>query len=518
MRSVKPSRDTVLLLGIAAAKAALNFAFLGRYGYFRDELYYIACSDHLAWGYVDHPPLSIFLLAAARWVLGDSLPAIRILAVLAGAATVVLTGLTARKLGGGRFSQLLAATAAAASPVVLGNAGRFFSMNAFDLLLWAWGAYLLVAILVEGRETLWLAFGLVAGLGLMNKYSMLFLGLGAVAGLLATARRRDLLRPWIWLGGAIAVAIVLPHAVWEIRHGFPSAEFIRNASVEKNAPLSVADFLASQPGMTGFGQALLVLLGLGYFWVRGREHSLRLFAWMLPVVAVAMMLGNAKAYYLTPVYAPYVAAGAIAVERIATRPRLSWSKHAVTAGLLLFALVALPFAVPVLPVDDFIRYQAALGHRPKAEERSRLEDLPQYYADMFGWEEMVAQVASIYRRLTPDEQRHCVIFARNYGEAAAIDFFGERYGLPRAVCPHNNYWYWGTGVEPMRVAIVFGHHGGLEENLADLRGPGRFESVELAATTSCEHCMPFENHRPIFLCRGPRFTLREIWAEEKDFI
>ncbi len=510
--------DTLLIVCIALGKLLLNVAFHGRYGYFRDELYYIACSDHLAWGYVDHPPLSIFLLKLTRGVLGDSLYAIRFPAALAGAAAVVLTGLMARKLGGGRFAQLLAAAAAALSPVVLSNGARYFSMNAFDLFFWAWGAYLLISILVDGDQRRWLLYGLVAGLGVMNKYSMLFFGFGTIAALVLTKRRRDLSRPWIWIGAAIAAALALPHAVWEINHGLPTAEFIHNVTTLKNTPVSAGEFMAGQIMNTGFGQAVLWILGLAFFAFHKDAGAGRLFAWMYPIVAVLMMLGNPKAYYLTPIYFPYLASGALWIERLAHRRWLSWLRYAVPLLLVLFSVLAMPFAVPALPVDDFIRYQRTLGLSPKAEERAALADLPQYYADMFGWEELAAQVAAVYRTLAPEEQRHCVIFARNYGEAAAIDFFGQRHGLPRAICPHNSYWYWGSGDEEMQVAIVFGASDSLEENLADLAGPGRFAEVELAATTQCDHCMPFENGRMIFLCRGPHFRFRDIWAEERLFL
>jgi 4-amino-4-deoxy-L-arabinose transferase-like glycosyltransferase len=514
-----PARPALAwVVGVALTKLALSVAFAGRYGYFRDELYYIACSDHLAWGYVDHPPFSIAILALTRRLLGDSLYAIRFPAALAGAATVVITGLLARRLGGGRFAQVLGALAAALSPVVLGNAGRYFSMNAFDLLFWALGSYVLLSILMGGDERLWVVYGLVAGLGVMNKYSVLFFGLGTLAGVVLTPQRRSLLRPWIWIGGLVAAALVLPHALWEAHRGFPSAEFIHNASTYKNAPLSPAGFLLDQALMTGLGQTLLWLLGIGFFFAPGGRKPLRVFGWMYPVVAAVMIAGHSKAYYLTPIYFPYLAAGAVAVEILSRRPWLVWSKYAVAAALVVFGLIALPFAAPVLPVDTFVRYERALGRTPKAEERQALGDLPQYYADMFGWEELVARVAGVYNGLAPDEREHCVIFARNYGEAAAIDFFGPRYGLPRAISPHNSYWFWSTGDDAMRVAIVFGHTTSLEGNLADLQGPGRFDKAELATTTDCGRCMPFENHRMIFVCRGPRFTFREIWPHEKDFI
>src|SRR5882672_6959608 len=331
-RSVHP--DTLFIVAVALAKLALNVAFHGRYGYFRDELYYIACSDHLDWGYVDQPPFSIGILAITRKLLGDSLYAIRFRAALAGAATVVLTGLMARKLGGGRFAPVLAATAAALSPVVLGNGARYFSMNAFDLMFWALGAYVLMSIIVDGKEKLWLLYGVVTGLGVMNKYSVLFFGLGTVAGVLLTAQRRDLTRRWIWLGGLIAVAIVLPHAVWEFRHGFPTREFIHNASVLKNAPMSVRDFAIGQAMDTGLGQTLVWLMGLGFFFWPGTTKPLRAFGWMYLVVAAVMVAGHSKAYYLTPIYFPFIAAGALVAERLAARPGLAWSKWAVTAAVV----------------------------------------------------------------------------------------------------------------------------------------------------------------------------------------
>ena len=525
MRDSQPW-TTRFVAGLALARVALTVALHDRYGYFRDELYYIACSDHLAWGYVDHPPLSIAVLAVVRRLFGDSLYALRFPAALAGAVLVVLTAAMARRLGGGRYAQVTAALAAALAPVVLGNAGRYFSMNAFDLLLWACGAYVLILILKEGRERLWILYGVIAGLGLLNKYSMLFFGFGTLAGLLFTERRRDLLRPWIWLGGLAAVILVLPHALWEVRLGFPSAEFMHNASTRKNAPITAAEFLLAQPDEIGFGQALLCLLGLGFFLVppwpddpgRTRATALRVFAVMYPVVAAVMIAGNAKAYYLTPIYFPYMAAGACAVERLGRRGFLAWTRPLVAAGVALFGFVAMPFAIPVLGVEDFIRYQRALGQAPKAEERSALADLPQYYADMFGWEEMVAKVASVYDTLSPEERMHTAIYARNYGEAAAIDFFGPAHGLPRAVSGHNNYWYWGPPSDDTQVILVFGRSNDIEDALADLRSPGRCGEASLGVLTECTHCMPYENGRPILVCRDPQFTLKQIWPGEKRFI
>jgi hypothetical protein len=503
---------------IALAKLVLNIAFHGSYGYFRDELYYIACSEHLAWGYVDQPPLCAFILAATRWLLGDSLYAIRFPAALAGSAVVVMVGLMARKLGGNRFAQILAAAAAALSPVIMGNGARSFSMNAFDLLFWALAAYLVVTIILENRPQLWLWFGVVAGLGLLNKYSMGFFICGMVAGLLATEQRKQLLDRRFWLGALIALLIFLPHILWQVRHDFPSLEFMRRAAGEKNVEISAVEFLSGQFMQSGLAQSVLWVMGLLFFIFKRGGKSLRLFGWSYFVVFAIMVQSHAKVYYLTPIYSLYLAAGASWFGTFTAEGAKRILRPVMAILLVGLSLIALPFAIPALEVDEFIAYSQKLGLSPKPEEKHQLSELPQYYADMFGWEEMTAQVAGIYSRLTAEEKSSCVIFMRNYGQAAAIDFFGRKYGLPHALCAHNNYWFWKPEKINFKVAIIMGGEQDLESNLAELQGPGRFESVELAATTNCRYAIPFENNRQIFLCRGPLFTIEQIWPGEKNFI
>lgn len=510
--------DDLLLLAIAAGKVVLHLPFLGRYGYFRDELYYIACSQHLAWGYVDQPPLSIAILALTRALAGDSLVAIRLPAVLAGAAAVVLTGLIARRLGGGRFAQGLAALAVALEPVVLGNAGRSFSMNAFDLLFWAWGAYLLVEILEGERPGRWPLFGAVAGLGLLNKYSMLFFGFGVVVGLAATRARRELARRELWLGGAIAVALFAPHLVWQATHGWPSLEFMRAASQEKNVAVPPLELFLRQPFETGFAQAALWLAGLAWFAFAPAARRLRTLAWLYPVVFAVMATQGAKPYYLTPIYFPYLAAGAVAFESVTSSAWRRALRPAFAVVLVALSAIAVPFAIPALPVDRFIAYSQALGMAPRADEHQALERLPQYYADQFGWRELAAQVVSIYRGLAPEEREHAAIYVRNYGEAAAIDFFGRGAVLPPVLCAHNSYWFWGPGDRIARVAIILGISRDVEASRADLAAPGRCGQVELAGVTECDHCMPYERGRPLFVCRDLGFTFQEIWEHERFFI
>ncbi len=501
-------------MGLALLQFAVTMAFNGNYGYFRDELYYIACSNHLAFGYVDQPPLSIFILKLNRLVLGDSIHALRFLPALAGAVVVVLAAWMARRLGGGRFAQGLAAFSVVAAHALLG-AGKIYSMNPFDVVFWALAICVLLEILDGEKPRLWLLFGLIVGLGLENKYSMGFMVMGVVAGLLLTRQRKHLASWWFWAGAAVAALVFLPHVIWEIATGFPSLEFMRNASQMKNVHLGPWNFLMGQIRDVNMFNAPLWMAGI-YFLFRHKDGAFRPVAWMYPVVFCIMVATGAKVYYLSPIYPVLLAGGSVLFEQLVQRRPLRWLKPVFVTLLLLVGLVALPLVLPVLPVEELIAYEQRSGQQPRAEEQSRVAELPQYYADQFGWREFVDSIAVAYAKLTAEEQAKCFIFVRNYGEAGAIDFFGAQYWLPPARCAHNNYWLWGPGERTGDVAIILGNSRTLEDNLADLKR--RYRSVELASTTNAKYCMPYENGRLIFICRGMNTSFQALWPTEKFFI
>lgn len=508
------SELTVPIL-IAATQLIIQVLFHNQYGYFRDELYYIACSKHLAFGYVDQPPLSLFILAITRLTLGESLQAIRLLPSIAGASVVVIAALMARQLGGGRFAQGLASLSVVAAHVLLG-AGRYFSMNAFDVFFWALALYLVVKIVVEERPQLWLWFGAVVGLGLLNKYSVGFLSVGLVGGLLLTSARKQIATRWFWLGALIAFLLFLPHIAWEIMNGLPSLEFMRNASQAKNVPTSFSEFLLGQFREVNFLNAPLWLIGLYYFFVHPEGRRFRFLSWTYLILFVIFVVGHGKPYYLSPIYPVLLAGGSVMLERFLQQNSWNWIKPLYVGMLVTLTVIALPLALPVLPIGKFIEYQKLLGFTPKAEERTSLGVLPQGYADEFGWEEFAATVSKIYQTLTPEEQSKCVIFVRNYGEAGAVDFFGKKYGLPDALCAHNSYWYWGPGEKTGDVAIILGDRRDLQENLNDLQRA--YKSVEPSLKTDCDLGMPYENGRQFFVCRGMNTTFQKIWPGERFVI
>ena len=310
------SSESVLIAVFSIAALLVHLLTNGRYGYFRDELYYIACGRHLAFGYVDQPPLSILLLRLSQLLLGDSLFAIRLLPALAGAAIVALTGMIAREIGGRGWAIALACAATLSALFYLA-VGNFFSMNAFEPLFWMGAVYLLVRIINGGSPTLWLWLGVLLGLGLENKHSMAFFGVGIFVALLLTPERRHFAHKWIWLGGLIAFAIALPNILWQARHDWPTYELLSNiAHSNKNVALSPAQFIAQQAVFLNPGTLPLWLSGL--FWLFGSRDGrrYRVIGIIYLVTLAEFIVLHGKSYYLAPAYPMLFAAGGVAVERI----------------------------------------------------------------------------------------------------------------------------------------------------------------------------------------------------------
>jgi hypothetical protein len=502
---------TAILAGLAMAKLLLQFAGIRHYGFFRDELYYMACGEHLAWGYVDQPPLIAFVAWLARHLFGNSLVSIRLFPALAGAAVVFFTGLLARELGGGRFAQFLAGTAILLAPAYLAF-DSFLSMNAFEPLFWLLCAWIAVWIVKGASPAWWLAFGVVAGVGLENKHTMLVFGFALVAGLTLAGQRRMLGSKWIWLGAAIALAIFLPNVLWESRHGWPQIEVVRNAQLYKNVPVSPLRFLVDQ---VAFLQPLALpvwMAGIVWLFFSREARRFRFLGWAwLIVLSVFVILGG-KSYYALPVYPPLMAAGGVAVESLSESRNRRWLRTACPALLALGGLAAIPFGVPVLPVEVFLRYSHALPYSSlaKTERDAAQAELPQLYADMFGWENMAATVAGVYHDLPAADRADCAILAGNYGEAGAIDYYGPALGLPQALSGHNSYFDWGPRGYSGACVIIFGERSG--EFIT------YFEDVRRVATITSPHAMPVEQRIPVYLCRKPRAPLAVLWPRFKMII
>jgi len=495
-------------MSLALVRVLIHFLTNGTYGYFRDELYYIACSKHLAWGYVDHPPLSVFILALTRGLLGDSLFAIRVPAVLAGAAVISFTGIMARELGGGRFAQGIAALGSLVAGSLLAMTS-FFSVNAFDLLFWVACALAVIRIMKTDNQRLWLAFGALAGLAMMNKISIAFLGFGIVVGLALTRQRRHLLSRWFWVGGLLALLILLPYLWWQFTHDFATLEFMRHATEFKNAQIRALDYLGAQILLTNPFAAPIWIAGLGYLLFANSARSYRLLGIAYVAILALFLVQGAKAYYLAPAYPMLMAAGGVAIEDF-TRKRRRWLRPALIGVVCAGGILLAPLAVPLLSPAAYTRYATAIGVAPPKEERNQLGELPQHLADRLGWENMVATIARVYQALPAAERARAAILANNYGEAAAVDFFGPSHGLPPAISGHNNYWLWGPGWATGDVVIAVGVPAD------DLRQS--FTTVEQADTIVSKYAMPSETNLPVYVCRQLKRPVAEVWPQLKRFI
>jgi hypothetical protein len=495
------------LVLLPVAKLFLHLATFRGYGLFRDEFYYIACSKRLAFGYVDHPPLAMLLLAVQRTLLGDSLLALRVLPALAGALTVLVVGLLTRELGGGKFAQILAMTA-----VGIEFLGVFhvYSMNCFDVLIWATVAYLLALIAHGSTPRLWLLLGLLLGLGLQNKISVLWLATGLAAALIVTRERRWLRTRWPWLAAGLALLVFVPHLLWQVRSDWPTLEFIRNATGEKMVEVAPLEFIRGQLSMFGPSVVPLWLGGLVYLLVAREARSYRVLGWIyLVVFAILLLSGSSRAGYLGPAYSWLLAAGAVAWEAWVARRGIRWLEAATLAVVVGFGVLYLPFSLPVLPVETYISYADRLGVGPTTEERKELAELPQGYADRHGWDELVDTVAGVHESLSPEEREVATIFTYNYGNSGAIDHLGRNHGLPPSISGHNNYWLWGPGEATGEVVLVV---GGSDEGLRRL-----FDRVERAATIDCRYCMPYEDDKPVWIARGIRRPLSQVWPDLKHY-
>jgi hypothetical protein len=508
-RSLHPPRSralgsAALLAGLAAAEIVLHFLGINHYGLFRDELYYIACGQHLAWGYIDQPPLIALVAWLAGHLFGDSLFAFRLFPTLAGAATVVLTALLCRELGGGRLAQFLAGIGVLFAPLFLAM-DSFLSMNAFEPVFWLCGAWIVVRIVKGASPRLWLAFGVVAGIGLMNKHTMLVLGFALIVGLLLSGEYALFRSPWIWVGALLAFVLFLPNLIWEAHHGWPQIEVVRNAQKFKNVHVTAVAFLFEQVLFLQLFSLPLWLGGLAWYLFAPEGRRFRFLGWTYLIVLAMFMLLGGKSYYVFPAYSILLAAGGLAFERFPKLQNRRLLRVAYPAVLILAGLLTLPFGVPVLPVDTFVTYSQALPYaRWVKTERDATVALPQFYADMFGWDNMAETIARVYHGLPQSEQASCAILAGNYGEAGAIDYYGPKLGLPRAISGHNNYFLWGPRGYSGACVILFGERSAEYKNY--------FSEVELVATISSPLAMPSEQNVPVYLCHKPRAPLASLWS------
>lgn len=501
-RSLPSSGALALALAALTPLLQVTTWLRGEYGYFIDELYYLACADRLAFGYVDHPPLSVWILAAVRAVLGASVPAIRLLPALAAGAVVWLLCSMARSMGGGRLAVIATGIGATFAPVLL-VMGSFHSMNILEMLGWVAMLAALLRLATGAHPRLWVGLGVVAGLAFLNKHTVTTFLVGlAVATLLSTRLRATLRTRWPWLAALTALLIASPNIVWQAQHGWVSLDFYREAQANKNVLTPPLAVLKQQVELLGPINALLWVTGAAWLAVarvaRAYRPLLVVWAVLLGLLLVAQAsrpdrIGGA-ALALFP-------AGAVAVERAVARARAL--RFAVPALLLAGGAPMAPFALSLLSPPALAAYSARLGLTPQLE-RGKTSLLPQWIADRTGWESYAAQVRAAVDGLSPEERAGAVIYADSYGLAGALERLAP--GLPPVLCNHNSYWEWGSA--------WLASHPDPRVVVAILDSPGDLEPIDPAPRiidrVRCTYCMSWRNDRPIVVARAGA-PLRELW-------
>jgi 4-amino-4-deoxy-L-arabinose transferase-like glycosyltransferase len=493
-----------VLLGLALADFVAHMLVSNNYGYFRDELYYIEAGRHLAFGYVDFPPLVALVAKVLDVLAGDALWVLHVVPALASALIVLATGLMARELGGGRFAQALAAIASLAAVAFLA-VGSLFSMDALDELWWVLATYVLILILKRNLGRLWLLFGVIAGVGLATKVTMLFLGVAVAVGLLVTPARGHFRSGWIWLGGAIAFSFLLPYLLWNAANGWPTLEFFANYE-GSGGPVG---FLIGQVPLMNPLTLPLTFVGLWFYLATREGRPYRAIGWTFVTLVFVLALLAAKPYALAPAYPAFFAGGAIVFERYGGR---AWRilRPLYVALLLISGVLLAPLAMPILPPAAFASTYGSLSGTTNAAAGQEAQGVfPQPLGDRFGWENMTKTVASTYESLPARERSHACIFTSNYGEASALNFLGGRYGLPPAISGHNTYFLWGPDGCTEKTMITVGVPRDQIE-----RG---YAAVERAATITCRYCMPEENGVPVYVATNPRAPLGVLWTETKHY-
>jgi hypothetical protein len=475
----------------------LHLGTAWRYGYFRDELYFVASGRHMAWGYVDQPPL----VAVVAWLAQpahDALLALRVPPAIAAAFTVYVAVQIVRDLGGGRFAQWLGGIAVALTPAYL-LLGNVLTTTSFEPLSW-------ILVIWCAIRRAWIGLALAATFGLYGKYSMGLLLVALLIGFVLTKERRVLATPWLAVAAVIVAVLILPNLWWQGSHDWPFVAVLQGDFAHRHAfnngwllesqnlAGNARSFAVEQLLYTNPLAAPVWLCGLIGPFLGPRLRELRFISIAYVVLFAAAVALEAKGYYIIGIYGALLAIGAVVVERAST-----WLRTAVFVAVTATAIATMPLSLPILPIDGFIAYSQALGLTGRGVDAHVIQPI---YAEQFGWDRLARDVASVYNAMPT--RNDVAIYADTYADAGAIDFFGPKYGLPNAISSQNSYWLWGTHGYSGDTIIAIG------ASRIDLLKQ-YFRSCTLVRKSTEPLKWVVEGPTPIFVCTGPTMPLDQIW-------
>jgi hypothetical protein len=508
-RDLGLSSVNLVILVAALVKFSIHLYSAPGYGFFGDEFYTIALSRHLAFGYVDLPPLVPALVALSRALLGESLLAMRIFPALAGAGTLVFICLIAKEFGGKTFAVALAAIGFIIVPLWL-SVDSIFCYDSIDQFVLSAFLYTLVRFLRTGNRKLWIALGVIAGVACMTKMTVLFLGPGFLVALLASKYRKDLLTPYPWLGAALCVVIVSPYLFWQFANHWPTLEYWTNYGTIRVYQASISQYLVNIYVYMGTLLAPLWLAGLYRIFRRFDGVDYSFFGIFFVGTLTTLFALHASARMLAASFMPLLAAGAVFIDELTDGARWgSWVRAGVTTYMVTVGVFFILFCLPFLPPDQLQSFNDTFGSRtpPVKEFNGQASRGSTILFGKLGWNEMVQDVAAVYNELPPEERAVAGIYSNWYMPAGAVDHLGPQYGLPHAVSGSLTYYLWGPGYSWDTMIIIAGRIN----NLAVF-----FDECEMKREIQYKYETPF-GKLYIHVCRKPKVSANVIWSSMKSY-
>ena len=481
-----------ILIFLAFIKLVIHLIGNQNYGFQRDELLHLAIGEHLDWGYFEFPPFIAFVGKISHFLFGYSLSGTRIFSTLAGLGILFLCGLIAKELGG-KTKAIMLAGVLVLSFIPFYRNHTLFQPVAFDQFFWTLGFYLILKYINTKNTKFLLYFGLAAGLGLLNKYTFLVFGFGIVVGLLFFEKGKLFANKWLYFSGIAALIMVLPNIIWQINHHFPMLLHLQKLKESQLDEIGPFDFALAQ--LEHPFTLIVSLIGLTAYFFDADLKKYKTFGVATLVIFVVMWLAQSKAYYFFSIYPILFAAGAVKIEKL-LQNKPNWN-YAVAAILFLPVVYFIPMATPVLSIEKYISY---LDLKPEKDGRIILTD---DYADMFGWEEQVKLVDSVYQTLPAEDKTHCTLWASNYGEAGALAILGEKYHLPKPISTNGSFWLWGSGNKNAKIWITIGLQKEVVEKV--------FNEVKLVKIIRHKYAIDEENNIPLYICNSPKIDIPEVW-------
>ncbi|WP_299123353.1 glycosyltransferase family 39 protein [uncultured Winogradskyella sp.] len=492
-------KNISIIIILSSIKFIIQWLGNRNYGFHRDELLHLSVSEHLDWGFMEFPPFIGFIGKLSYWFFDYSLLGVRLFPTLAGVGILILCCLIAKELGGKTKAIFLAGICILAFLPFYRN-HTLFQPVAFDQLFWTLGFYFLIKFFNSQNKKFLLLLGLTLGLGLMNKYTMLVWAFGISIGLVFYQKGKLFKNKWLYISALLALFIFLPNIIWQIQQHFPLLTHLQTLSENQLEDISPLAFLLDQLEM--LPTFIMFLLGLSGLFLMKKLKAFKTIGIASIIIFFTLWILKAKTYYVFALYPLVFAAGAVTVEKLLNK-KPNWI-YAIPISALLLMVYFIPDLTPILSIDNYVKYANL-----KEQNDGRIE-LTGDYADMFGWEEQVRLVDSVYRNLSTTEQKNCVIWGENYGEAGALKIIGKEYNLPNPISRHGSFWTWGFGNKNAEVWISLGN----EKPAVDYA----FDDVQLVKIITHKYAIGEENGIPLYICRNPKVDIEAWWQAYEPYI